>query len=155
MDHLFLMDPFQTTGVPRTGSGNQTPTRLEINDFIQNDMFFSLYVQALRESCLIFVKKLRIYFIDKISLSFLCMMFSEAMYNMDQSELLSHFQLGGIHGLPNTSWEQAPKPNGGYCLHGTDLFPTWHRPYVALYEVRIVSPTLFSYILVFKCSPLL
>ena len=50
VDLFTLMDPFQTTGVPRTNSQDQNPPpRLEINDFIQNDMFFSLYVQALRE----------------------------------------------------------------------------------------------------------
>ena len=27
----------------------------------------------------------------------------------------------------------------GYCTHGTVLFPTWHRPYVALFEVRTES----------------
>lgn len=24
----------------------------------------------------------------------------------------------------------------GYCTHGSILFPTWHRPYLALFEVR-------------------
>ena len=24
-----------------------------------------------------------------------------------------------------------------YCVHSSTLFPTWHRPYVALYEQRI------------------
>lgn len=25
---------------------------------------------------------------------------------------------------------------GGYCTHSSILFVTWHRPYVALFEVR-------------------
>ena len=24
--------------------------------------------------------------------------------------------------------------NNGYCMHSSILFPTWHRPYLALYE---------------------
>ena len=23
----------------------------------------------------------------------------------------------------------------GYCAHGTETFPTWHRPYLAMLEV--------------------
>ena len=38
-----------------TGAPGGAPNRLEINDFVKNDKFFSLYVQALRKSvaCLI------------------------------------------------------------------------------------------------------
>jgi len=32
------------------------------------------------------------------------------------------------------TWNQSPIQGKGYCVHGTDLFPTWHRPYVALFE---------------------
>ena len=31
-----------------TGAGGGSPNRLEINDFVQNEKFFSLYIQALR-----------------------------------------------------------------------------------------------------------
>jgi tyrosinase len=58
--------------------------------------------------------------------------------------LLSHFQLGGIHGLPYESWNgvdgsrddnvNADNQWRGYCTHGMVTFPTWHRVYVALYE---------------------
>lgn len=48
--------------------------------------------------------------------------------------------LVGIHGLPTTLWDgvgkEFPETNGGYCAHGRILFPTWHRPYLALLEVR-------------------
>lgn len=72
----------------------------------------------------------------------------------------SHFQIGGIHGLPyGTSsffsvrlqdeyffnlvrWdgagpEQPAAAPAGYsgCQHITTIFATWHRPYCALYEV--------------------
>jgi tyrosinase len=94
-------------------SGAQgSATRLEINDLIQNQDQFSLYIQALI-----------------------------ALFKTPQSNQLSHFGVGGIHGLPFVQWEgsggSSPVPGsqwGGYCTHGSVLFPTWHRPYVALYE---------------------
>jgi tyrosinase len=63
------------------------------------------------------------------------------MQQLPQNELTSYFQIGGIHGLPYVSWDaENPDPvsdNGwrGYCTHGSVLFPTWHRPYMMLYEV--------------------
>lgn len=66
---------------------------------------------------------------------------------------LSYFQVAGIHGYPETSWDGAeppPKdhtpgkdvdpgknPFGGYCEHNTIAFPTWHRPYMLLFEVSV------------------
>lgn len=45
----------------------------------------------------------------------------------------------GIHGMPHQTWGGvAPTPGNkdtGYCTHSSVLFPTWHRPYLALYEV--------------------
>lgn len=66
-----------------------------------------------------------------------------------QSDFQSFFQIGGIHGLPNKPWDGAVgsqpwDPNsqwGGYCTHGSVLFPTWHRPYVMLYEVHNPVPS--------------
>ena len=65
------------------------------------------------------------------------------MQERPQNELTSYFQIGGIHGLPYVAWD-ANRDNGepvsdqgwrGYCTHGSVLFPTWHRPYMMLYEV--------------------
>lgn len=56
---------------------------------------------------------------------------------MSQSDKLSYYQVAGIHGRPFTQWDNvpfAPGRTGSYCTHGTVLFPTWHRPYLALYE---------------------
>ena len=68
------------------------------------------------------------------------------MFNESQTIPVSHFGIGGIHGLPFVQWEGAGGTNpiqgsdwGGYCTHGSVLFPTWHRPYVTLYEVSPVS----------------
>ncbi|KAK6357742.1 hypothetical protein TWF718_002050 [Orbilia javanica] len=57
----------------------------------------------------------------------------------------SWWQLAGIHGRPFISWNgRAPgAPSSalkseftgtGYCTHGSTLFPTWHRPYLAYVE---------------------
>ncbi|KAJ3505393.1 hypothetical protein NLJ89_g7442 [Agrocybe chaxingu] len=96
-----------------TGATGGAPNRLEINDFVKNDKFFSLYIQAL-----------------------------QAVSSNNQVNIQSFFQLGGIHGLPYIPWDdatgdQAWDPStqwGGYCTHGSVLFPTWHRPYVMLFE---------------------
>lgn len=122
------------TGV--TGGG--APNRLEINDFVKNVRFFSLYVQALRKS----TTNCHRYLLIRFPLP-------EAMSANDQGLVQSFFSVGGIHGLPFQTRDGATgskpfDPNGnqwgGYCTHGSVLFPTWHRPYVMLYEV---CPTSF------------
>ncbi len=39
-----------------------------------------------------------------------------------------------------TDWATDPNGFGGYCTHSSVLFATWHRPYLALFEVRLLSP---------------
>ncbi|GJE90071.1 di-copper centre-containing protein [Phanerochaete sordida] len=65
-------------------------------------------------------------------------------------------EIAGIHGLPFTEWigdrtkndsdfnrkdpkDSQPVPSrfGGYCNHGSVVFPTWHRPYVMAIEQAI------------------
>ena len=49
----------------------------------------------------------------------------------------------GIHGLPKATWRGVEWPDkkaentnpSGYCVHGSPKFPTWHRPYLAMFEV--------------------
>ncbi|TFK69976.1 Di-copper centre-containing protein [Pluteus cervinus] len=66
------------------------------------------------------------------------------------TQLKGFYQIAGIHGLPYTDWDDTKKPGEGsppqkkeqwegYCTHGNVLFPTWHRPYVALYEKAILD----------------
>ncbi|KAJ7022230.1 photo-regulated tyrosinase [Mycena alexandri] len=95
------------------------PNRLEINSFVQN----------IRE------------FFD---ISTVTNHLLEAMYNQDQDKVLtSYFQLAAIHGYPFMSWNNSGATVNddavfwGYCTHGTILFPTWHRPYMALFEQTI------------------
>ena len=58
-----------------------------------------------------------------------------------QEDLISFFRLGGIYGMPYKAWDgvgpEKLTEQAGYCTHGSVLFPTWHRPYVALYEASI------------------
>jgi len=61
-----------------------------------------------------------------------------------ETELTSYFQVAGIHGLPFISWDGVnPAPGegviNGYCTHSNTLFPTWHRPYLALIEQVIAG----------------
>ncbi len=57
----------------------------------------------------------------------------------------------GIHGRPFVAWDGVNGPyEKGYCTHSSILFPTWHRPYLALFEVCGVAlsnfdPTLTMY----------
>ncbi|KAJ6619317.1 photo-regulated tyrosinase [Mycena sp. CBHHK59/15] len=90
------------------------PNRIEINDFVKIEDQFSLYIQALQH-----------------------------IYGQKQQDVDSFFSIAGIHGLPYQPWDgsgQKPvDPNDpeawqGYCTHGNVLFPTFHRPYVFLFE---------------------
>ncbi|KAL8707535.1 MAG: hypothetical protein Q9220_007477 [cf. Caloplaca sp. 1 TL-2023] len=58
-----------------------------------------------------------------------------AFQSMDRSNVRSYYQLSGIHGRPFTPWDNVPLvQETGYCLHTSNLFATWHRPYVAAFE---------------------
>ena len=114
-------------------TGASAPSnRLEINDLVKDEKLFSLYIQALGMTNEFFP-----YF------SYLLIPFVADMSARSQSDVTSFFQVGGIHGLPFTPWDDANGKSlgnnqwGGYCTHGSVLFPTWHRPYVLLYEARL------------------
>lgn len=66
-----------------------------------------------------------------------------AMQAVPETNSLSYYQIAGIHGRPFTPWQEAfnqnMDPGTGYCTHGSALFATWHRPYLALIEQRIVA----------------
>jgi tyrosinase len=77
-------------------------------------------------------------------------------YNSNQSNPLSLYEIAGtssfrelqtqladhvlgIHGRPYKVWQDAqglPGKSGGYCPHNNIMFLGWHRPYLALFEVR-------------------
>lgn len=69
---------------------------------------------------------------------------------------LSYYRIAGIHAYPyNVPWNENKSPvplddpnkdarlkggeGGWYCAHNQDLFPTWHRAYMMLFEVFFVS----------------
>ncbi|KAJ3941953.1 hypothetical protein N0V92_013830 [Colletotrichum tropicale] len=68
----------------------------------------------------------------------------EKFKNKPVHEKLSYFQIAGIHAAPYQPWDGAPrgpvndkgKPLG-YCVHNGLNFPTWHRPYMLLFEQLI------------------
>lgn len=55
-------------------------------------------------------------------------------------DLNSFFVIGGYHGEPFRGFgETDPKWWGGYCEHGTVLFPSWHRAYLHRLEQALQS----------------
>ena len=82
--------------------------RLEIRTLLNNVPQWNLYILALRQ-----------------------------VQGRPQNMLTSYYQMSGIHGRPFTTWDGvsfAPGQGGGYCTHDIGIFPTWHRPYIAMYE---------------------
>jgi tyrosinase len=56
------------------------------------------------------------------------------------NEFESFFMIGGFHGEPfRGPGAQTPNWWGGYCQHGTVLFPTWHRAYLYRLENALRS----------------
>ena len=48
----------------------------------------------------------------------------------------------GIHSAPLVPWDGEGRPDPepvppGFCSHNIITFPTWHRPYMLLYEVGL------------------
>lgn len=100
--------PYAVTGV----AGGGVQQRLEIRQLMNNADQFNIYVLA-----------------------------QQLMQQTDQSDFLSFYQIAGIHGRPQQSWDNVTgndsSPVPGYCTHVSNIFLTWHRPYLALYEQLI------------------
>ena len=125
---------YPITGIPLSPSQTDVPTRQEITLWAgkqSNQYQVSLFLQALTQ-----------------------------FKQLDISQRLSYFQIAGqsnlwfdkviqltqkgIHCYPLVGWDgetgvktpQEPTdPFPGYCSHNRVTFPTWHRPYMLLYEV--------------------
>jgi tyrosinase len=77
---------------------------------------------------------------DRIQLT----LFVEALapiQRRDLDDLKSYFRLAAIHSAPWCEWDDVPQAQRepgerGYCVHSNYTFPTWHRVYMMLYEVR-------------------
>ncbi|KAF9695044.1 hypothetical protein EKO04_006774 [Ascochyta lentis] len=107
-------DFYPVLGVAGLGL-NTTSPRLEIRELQRNPDLFNLYLLGLQR-----------------------------WQNTSQDDKFSYFQVAGIHGRPFLPWDgvsgRAQPPEGykeGYCHHSSNLFPTWHRPFLALVEERI------------------
>lgn len=65
----------------------------------------------------------------------------------DKNDRLSYYQVSGVHGRPFQTWNNFPTPllnQAGFCPHAAALFGSWHRPYLAVYEVCISAPLFFD-----------
>lgn len=60
--------------------------------------------------------------------------------DLGPNEFNAFFTIGGFHGEPfRGPGAQTPTWWGGYCQHGTVLFPTWHRAYLYRLENALRS----------------
>ncbi|EGR46236.1 uncharacterized protein TRIREDRAFT_50793, partial [Trichoderma reesei QM6a] len=95
-----------------SASNGSTPLRLEIRDVKADKYRWDLYILAL-----------------------------SMFQSVNQDDPLSYYQVAGIHGVPFVTWNgvgpAAGASQSGYCPHSSVLFPTWHRPYLALYEQEL------------------
>ncbi|KAH6644006.1 common central domain of tyrosinase-domain-containing protein [Boeremia exigua] len=105
---------YPVLGVLGLGLNNTAP-RLEIRELQRNQDLFNLYLLGLQH-----------------------------WQETNQDDKFSYFQVAGIHGRPFIPWDDVPgrpQPSQGYkegyCHHSSNLFPTWHRPFLALVEERI------------------
>jgi tyrosinase len=124
LDHT---EAFAITGISAGVNAvtGERPLRRDINDLYMSGPAWDLFILALRQ-----------------------------FQQVDQDDPLSYYQvagkrpqvilerqatdLQGIHGLPQVSWDgvEGRGEYPGYCSHAAVTFPTWHRPYIALFEVR-------------------
>jgi tyrosinase len=71
----------------------------------------------------------------------------QALFQEDPGGAGSWFQMAGIHGMPYApynafKWKLPDSDKGdvtgefygGYCFHNSQIFGTWHRPYLLLVE---------------------
>ncbi|PTB62590.1 Di-copper centre-containing protein [Trichoderma citrinoviride] len=103
--------PIVVSRLPSASNGS-TPLRLEIRDVKADKYRWDLYILAL-----------------------------SMFQSVSQDDPLSYYQVAGIHGVPFVTWNgvgpAAGASQSGYCPHSSVLFPTWHRPYLALYEQEL------------------
>lgn len=93
-------------------SGSQMPVRQDFRVLAQDPTMLNLYLLAL-----------------------------ERFQQTPQESMTSWYQIAGIHGRPYLAWDTVGGGNndGGYCTHSDILFPSWHRPYLAVYEQTIFN----------------
>jgi tyrosinase len=121
--------------VVRGDSGERQQVRLELRQLERDQELWTLYILGLS----------MLQYTDQSSptswysiAGLLCRIPPLASYQYHEG-LLMKLLLLGIHGIPHQTWGGVgPTPGNedtGYCTHSSVLFPTWHRPYLVLYEV--------------------
>lgn len=91
------------------GNGRQSYPRLEIRQLRNNGDQWNLYLLGM-----------------------------ERFMNKGKDDKLGYYQISGVHGRPFQSWNNFPTPlvnQAGFCPHAQTLFGSWHRPYLAIFEV--------------------
>lgn len=67
--------------------------------------------------------------------------------NKQETDPLSYYQISGIHGVPFVPWQETSvatqDDSTGYCTHTSVLFATWHRPFLALFEERLLKHAIY------------
>jgi tyrosinase len=69
----------------------------------------------------------------------------DAFQKVKENDVLSYYQIAGIHGMPYKPWDGVqgipdfPDGLGGYCTHSSILFAPWHRPFLALLEMTLYN----------------
>ena len=126
-----LVNAFAITGI--SAGVNQVtgerPFRQEINDFAQSGAAWDLFVLAFRQLQQTSQNNtISFYQIGGKLLPIL---------PPTESTRLTRITIPGIHGYPQIPWDgvSGTQQTPGFCTHATVVFPTWHRPYVALIEV--------------------
>ena len=112
------MDPYILKPLAKERNIERGP-RLEIDEFIGDNVMTNLYVLALSD-------------MQKNSLE-------EVTVNGKKGpNWLNYYGLAGIHWAPQEAWDGYKNDSeDGYCHHSKLTFPTWHRPYMLRYEVAI------------------
>ncbi|KAL1639538.1 hypothetical protein SLS58_007842 [Diplodia intermedia] len=98
-----------------TGAGGGTAPRLEVRDLAANADQWNLFLLAMQR-----------------------------FQSKPQTNKLSYYQVAGIHGRPYVNWDGVGPYTSqpywpGYCPHSSNLFGTWHRPYISLFEQLVLQ----------------
>lgn len=121
---------YPITGIP-VRDGEPTPARRELSSWSisttrEDQIQVSLFIRALRqlEDKDPLNDELSFYRIAGRSWPFFSL--------QNEKPELVLMSMIGIHGLPKVPWDN--EGDGSYCPHNAFTFPTWHRPYMLLYE---------------------
>lgn len=97
---------------------NEKAFRLEIDELLGDNALTNLFILGLAE-----IKK------DSIKDP-----------KTNEPNWWSFYSLGAIHGLPKEPWSGYENSTQyGYCHHGLNTFPTWHRPYMFQFEQAVYN----------------